>query len=395
MHSSDTVKSRPGLARADMEAPKPWYIRGRDLALRFWRTRNPKLAAVRDVLAAGLVVFVLLGVIWAYTGQPFPAQAPLVVVESGSMMHGPASPCAVTEGCDGRFERPGFGRIGTIDPGDLVLVKEVDSFADIETAFGTNGRSGYGGHGDVVVYQRGGQSGTPVIHRVMLLIEAEEGCLPNNATNPCVFRIPETCNADVFAEFVYDPNGSSNWRDYCAGSSQPISMTLRRDGLFLNLISYPCTTECPAFYSGYITKGDNNPAQDQLNTYMGRNAGAGAIACCPVPLDWIIGKARGEIPWFGLIKLALYGNERYQCGQGQSCSDPTRDSQWTLLRATAPWDIWVSLFIAVGALVLLPIGADYVVGRIRKHRMERRPPPEAPSPPEEPPPPPPEGPAEP
>lgn len=353
-----------------MDPPEPWYRRVWAGFLRFWRTENPKWAIVRDIAVAGFIVLVLLGALWAYTGQSFPSQMPLVVVESGSMMHGPHTPCG-GGGCTA-YGDPPFGRIGSIDPGDLVLVKKIDVLDDVEPAFGTGKRDGYGGHGDVIVYKPGGSSGrSPVIHRVMLMIYAvPEGCTPNAGASPCTYRIPDTCDAE-FGSFVV----SGDWQKYCAGSKDPISLNLRREGLFLELSSYPCATQqqgCGAFYSGVITKGDNNDRMDQTSPYQGTQFAGGSISCCPVQLDWIIGKTRAEIPWFGLIKLMLYGNKNYGCGKGQACSDPTRGSQWTIIRATAPWDIWISLFLATAVLLVLPVAIDMGTGRVRRYLEKRR-----------------------
>lgn len=354
-------------ADALMGPDDPWHLRVKEAALRFWHTENPRIAAVRDVGVAALVVLVLLGGIWAYTGQPFPSQAPLVVVESGSMMHGPGGPClGGTRRCS-EFDSSPFGRLGTIDPGDLVLVRDVDRFDQIETAFGHGERDGYGGHGDVIVYERDGASAkTPVIHRAMLLIEAEPaGCRPNVLTNPCTYRIPETCDAALFSTFVQ--TGSGNWRNYCSGSTQPITLILKRDGLFLSMRDYPCpaSQQCPAFEGGFITKGDNNWQYDQPTPYTG-SAGSNDITCCPVSIDFVVGKARGEIPWLGLVKLSLYGNKMYE-----PSGDPNGSPQWTIVRARAPWDTWVGLVVATAVFVSVPIGVDHLVEWIRKWRAER------------------------
>jgi len=354
--------------------PLPWHQRVRGGLVRFWRSENPRISAVRDVAVAGAVVLLLLGVIWVYTGQRFPDQAPLVVVESGSMMHGPDGPCMqAPRGCSD-FGRPVYGRMGNIDPGDLVLVKRVSSFDGIETAFGDGSRGGYGAHGDVLIYKRPPHgSGTPIIHRAMLKVFVkEEGCSPGQANGTgCVYVIPETCSP-AFADFVQPRSGSSDWHAYCEGSSEPITLALVRDGVFLNLEGYPCRASCSvSYYSGIITKGDNNWVADQPSPYSGEVSMV--TACCPIRMEWIVGKARGEVPWFGLIKLALYGNPNYLCGVGESCSDPTRGTQWTFVRATAPWDIWVMLFVAIGVLVAAPIGFDYAMATMRARRKGRPP----------------------
>lgn len=338
-----------------MTAPESSWQAFRAGWLRFWRSPDRRVVVVRDLVVAGGLVALLLGGLWVYTGQPFPDRAPLVVVESGSMMHGPYGPCLEGDACS-RFGSPAFGRVGTIDPGDLILVKRVGGLEDVETAFGSGGRSGYGGHGDVVVYQPertlSARPATPIIHRAMLLVRVEpDGCIPGGGERPCRFVVPETCDPD-FGRWVRGDGANGTWRDYCAGSARPISLELERDGLFLKLIRYPCGVGggCPnALASGLLTKGDNNDDLDQ----------GGPVTCCPVSAESLIGEARGELPWFGLIKLSIQGNPGYGCRGGLGCRDPTRDTQWTFLGATAPWDIWVSLVLAVGLIIALPVGIDY------------------------------------
>ncbi len=57
--------------------------------IQFWKSDNNKVSIVRDVVVALLVVFVILMILWGYTGQWF--TAPMVAIESGSMEH-PNSP---------------------------------------------------------------------------------------------------------------------------------------------------------------------------------------------------------------------------------------------------------------------------------------------------------------
>src|SRR5690242_8429219 len=64
-----------------------------------------------------------------------------------------------------------YGRVGTIDPGDLIFVKDVDGASDVASKAG-GGRSHYGGAGDVIVYHPSGDlARTPVIHRAMAYVE--------------------------------------------------------------------------------------------------------------------------------------------------------------------------------------------------------------------------------
>ena len=90
------------------------------MLIQFWKSDNNKISIVRDVVVALLVVFVILMILWGYTGQWF--AAPMVAIESGSMEH-PNSP---------------FGRLGTIDAGDMVLVQKVSKMSDLVPHGGNN-----------------------------------------------------------------------------------------------------------------------------------------------------------------------------------------------------------------------------------------------------------------
>ena len=103
-------------------------------------------------LAIGLVIL-LLGSMTIATGS-YP---PMVVVESGSMMHDPEN-----------------GSVGAIDPGDLVLVMSPDrhrviTFAEATQEGGEHyGYETHGMPGDVIIFRKNGGSDTPVIHRALL-----------------------------------------------------------------------------------------------------------------------------------------------------------------------------------------------------------------------------------
>ena len=116
---------------------------------------NPVNDFLREALLAIGLVLLILGSLWIATGQ-FP---PMVVVESGSMMHD-------TED----------GSLGAIDPGDLVLVmnpNRVDIVTYVEAMDEGNQNFGYTSHGmegDVIIYSKNGGSDTPVIHRAILKV---------------------------------------------------------------------------------------------------------------------------------------------------------------------------------------------------------------------------------
>ena len=82
--------------------------------LRFWSSEKGKMSLLRDIVIALIMVLILLSALWAYTGQWW--GAPMVAIESGSMMH-PNEP---------------FGRYGTIHAGDMVLLVKVNKKSDLK-----------------------------------------------------------------------------------------------------------------------------------------------------------------------------------------------------------------------------------------------------------------------
>ena len=219
------------------------------------------------MLALGLVVL-LLGSMWVATGS-FP---PLVVVESGSMMH------------------EDDGSLGAIDPGDLVLVMDPDRVEIVTFVEATEADSdhfGYESHGmagDVIIYQKNGGSDTPVIHRALLEAVA-------NASGG--WDVPGTSLRNV---------DSITWTlDY---------QCLYHGGTYdLEIDQWVPSHE------GYLTTGDNENSNgckiDQIVATGGdpRNGlkdenGNPVLA---VKAEWVVGVASTEIPWLGAAKLAFSG----------------------------------------------------------------------------------------
>lgn len=264
----------------------------------------------RDTIALVGVFAVLLGGLFLYTGSWPPA----VIVESGSMMHAGSE--------------VGYGRFGTIDPGDLVLVKEVDSLDDIITR-ADGGRDRYGAPGDVIVYYRANdRTTTPIIHRAVAYVEVAGG--------EYFVRWADGVPCEGGATTV-EREGRA-WCRYGAEGVLIPSMGVRGSlSARADAQGYRPTA------SGIITKGDNpatNTAIDQI-TMPGVNR--------PIPIEWVEGKGRGEIPWLGLLKLALAGKPNQD--------DPPRD--WVKIgSAYAPKDLWVMLGISLCVLVGVPLMYD-------------------------------------
>ena len=137
-------------------------MKAKETFLRFWKSDNSTIALIRDIVVALLAVLIVLLILWTYTGQWF--GAPMVAIESGSMEHPENAP---------------FGRLGTIDAGDMVLVQNIQTRNDIITHGGDlggaqaeNGWQSYGDYGDVIIFKPLGRDDTPqIIHRAMCWVD--------------------------------------------------------------------------------------------------------------------------------------------------------------------------------------------------------------------------------
>lgn len=280
--------------------------------------------AVRDALVLVAVFAVLLGGLYVYTGSWPPA----VIVESGSMMH-----------ADNEVS---YGRFGTIDPGDLVLVKHVDGVDDVTTLV-EGGRDRYGKSGDVIVYYpANNRAATPIIHRAVAYVEVD-----NSGASPSYYVRWGDQPCEGGAEKV-----ERDGRSWCKYGSE---------GVYIPSVpvqNWGSTRSDPNPYrpvsSGFFTKGDNpvtNTQTDQLSRLSIDENGNPA----PVKIEWVEGKARAELPWLGLIKLALAGKVNEP--------NPPRGSDghilWTKVgSAYAPKDLWVMLGITLFLLVGVPLIYD-------------------------------------
>lgn len=218
--------------------------------LKFWRSDNGKISLIRDVFIALLLVLIILTALWAYTGQWF--GAPMVAIESGSMMH----------------EDEPFGRFGTIDAGDMVFLVKVNSKSDIVTYIDKDPDNHYYGHyGDVIVYRPYGyEDEDQIIHRAMCWVDYN----------------------DEYGTYTVEGYGIIN----------ETSITIPE----LGLDGYVFPKKGPKNevltpHSGYITKGDNPKTNDRADQAPG-----GACSAL-IKVDWISGKARGELPWIGTLNL--------------------------------------------------------------------------------------------
>jgi len=247
---------------------------------KFWKSENTKISLLRDIFIALSLVLIILLALWIYTGQWF--GAPMVAIESGSMMH-PNEP---------------FGRIGTIDAGDMVLLVKVNSKSDISPQIARDPNEyHYWDYGDVIIYRPYGDSNRDqIIHRARCWVEVE-----------------------------YD-NGNRTYTVEQYNITNAASVVIPELGLTKEKAYKPS-------HSGFITKGDNNNACDQLYASLCNE---------PIKVDWISGKARGELPWIGTINLFF--------------NDLTNDGEDTV--PNVPGDCIICLIILIGVLISIPISLD-------------------------------------
>lgn len=258
---------------------------------------NTVIGVLKDIGISFIIVLIIIGVLYAYT-QNWP---PVVVVQSGSMMR----------------ENEPYGKVGTITAGDIVLVKKVNSKDELITYVEGKKRDykTYGEYGDVIIYKPPPEirkDPTPVIHRILFWIEVDK----LNKT----FSIPEL-NITSIKEIDNDV----------------YKKVEKEFGIYLNklgVMGYPL--QFPK-ESGFITKGDNNNKADQMSE----------ISLQPIKVAWIQGVARGELPWYGLIKL--YFSERH-------------------FAESAPSDVWAMFWISLAILIAVPIAIEFSYNYI----MERR-----------------------
>ena len=274
----------------------------------FQRVRRPVFFRARDSwyfepLVALAIIVLLLVSLFAYTSN----WPPIYVVESGSMQHGTAD------------------QVGLINAGDLVLVKKVDPSSVIPYVVGEEtGYSTYGESGDVILYYPNGDAqATPVIHRAILYLVWNAA----NDTYSAPSLAPLPCGAGPGLRYSISGRPSG-----CGTTGLLTTITLYDVGWRGATVSLPLGAL--GHYSGFITMGDNNTAPgtppvgepDQTNGISRLVAGS-----------WIVGVARGMIPWIGAFKLLLDGNA-----------------------GKVPPQSWQFLALTIAAIVLAGFGVHYL-----------------------------------
>ena len=274
------------------------------------------LGFLRDIAIAAGIIGVLLLAIFLYTGN----WPPMVVIESNSMQHGDDS------------------ELGVIDTGDLVLVKELDGENDLITYVEgrATGYETYSEYGDVIIYRKNGGADTPVIHRPVIELVL-------NTTTNNTFDLPGLAGLEYGTEkdwFISPYSLESRW--WNLGEKHKIHINgygYRKLNLEIDLFKIiKDTFNYKDIHGGYITFGDHNPTIDQGNL----DALDGKVK--PVKTEWIIGKARGELPWFGIVKLKLSGEVKNEF----------------------PTTSVYMIFVTLAVVIALPIVVDFIYHIIKK-----------------------------
>ncbi len=264
------------------------------------------MISLRGVLLAFLIVILIIGGLWLYSG----VWPPLVVIESSSMQHSNTR-----------------SFIGVIDTGDLVVLKQETAFSNIRTYLESvpDGYSTYGELGDVVIYRPyGSYSRTPIIHRA--LCEVVYNASGGGFDVPSLTSVP--------SDMWEIRGGEKTWYNIHGalvlngiGHNQ-VEVRLNFTIMLSNFANSHITP-----HGGLITLGDNNQGiVDQSSL--------GSVCWQPIQEDWLNGLARGEIPWFGLIKLYL---------NGQASQVPIPQNSVT------------NLLISLGLIIGIPITIDATV----------------------------------
>jgi len=285
---------------------------GEERRSRWRRDRTPVFWRARDSLYFGplvalAIVIILISSLYAFT-QNWP---PVYVVESGSMQHGTNDV------------------VGLINAGDLVLAQKIPT-QNIQTYFDGfhSGYSTYGEYGDVILYWPNGGSSTPIIHRAILYLQYDPQTNGYNLSS--LTGLP--CGSEAGSVF------SVTGLNPCTTTSVTGTLSLYHVGWMNGNVTIPLTASVIGAHSGFLTMGDNNTLCGGPGCPLLPDQGNNAWLSQLVEPGWVIGAARGMLPWFGAFKLALEGRG-----------------------AAVPAQSWEFLGLTIAGLILLALGIHFAL----------------------------------
>jgi signal peptidase I len=273
------------------------------------------LSSFKAFIIAPLIFVIVLGGIFAYSG----IWPPLVVIESKSMQHSSDT-----------------SYIGAIDTGDIVIVKKSTAISDVVTYVEgeASGYSTYGEYGDVIIYYHQGMD-KPIIHRA--IVELVYNFTGGGFDIPSLAGLPD--------QQWSVPNAPHQWWNlkesvdiYDVGyMNSTVSLDLASMLEYMNSHG--------GAHGGIITMGDNNWFPGSDGSISGRYDQKWISSVKEPIMDaWLVGKARGELPWFGLLKL------------------------WATNTAPSytPQNSQNDLIIALALIIIIPVGLDVTNGQLKK-----------------------------
>lgn len=277
------------------------------------------------------VFMILLGSVYAYSG----VNPPFSTINSGSMQHSPDE-----------------SSIGTIDTGDMVIVKDPDSY-DI-TTYVEGAKTGYkkfGEYGDVIIYKTQTNN---IIHRAMLELTLKDITYDGSTVKTQIWYIPSLIGYDDWDIINFTPGGMTSHKNDPAIWNEESGTVMidesNKDIINLALTNVGYSDATPFVnlwdlgknktdgYKGYLTKGDNaetNNNFDQVILTKMRNK--------LVSEEDIKSVAVFEIPWLGCIKLFVNGTNTDQI----------------------PTNSVIDLVITLVVIVLLAFGINFLISRRR------------------------------
>jgi len=255
------------------------YVRDKRKEIK--RLKNRWFPGVAGEILSFLFALLVAWVLIQALGWTLGAANPLVVIESQSMEHG--------DDWGTWYLQNGMNpnNFGAMNIGDIILVKG-DNPKDLQI-------------GDVIVYTKyDGNSigGEPVIHRIIGIAEING----NNLTVSGLVKIG------------YDKNNVSYLVTPCnSGSAQSAySLDELRQAYSTDIIKkmYPGIEKSLDNFRVFITKGDNNRAEDQCKY---------AKISFPVHERLVQGRTKFDVPYLGYVKLGLVCTIRYATGNVCGC----------------------------------------------------------------------------
>ena len=228
------------------------------------------------LISIGVIIIVFVGgyaSLVVYTGMT----SPFSIVMSQSMQHDPDQ-----------------SEIGSIDTGDIVIVRDPDKTQIQSYVEGTqSGYRSFGDYGSVIIYDRGNNQ-NPVIHRAILWLdynaESDTWSAPSldEYDGTWYFKYIDASGEEVIVE-----NEFNNIR----GTLCFEGITVSKKDVSINLDSLEKS-------SGFLTMGDNsisNPNFDQPSI-IDHLVSYEDIRSVPV----------FEIPWLGTLKILINGGDNLE-----------------------------------------------------------------------------------